>query len=106
MKLKLKDLDISLDKENCPVEGMTLVETQPVRSLELGVFSSQFDKDLNLIEVKDQSITIDPREINQRTSNTILALVSVKTATLVSPKTVLLTIDTSLVNGANFKQAI
>lgn len=54
-----------LDSINCPVEKLSLIEEQPRESKDQGVSIDQFENDLDLIEVKDRSITVDTELINE-----------------------------------------
>jgi hypothetical protein len=102
LTLTIDDLDISSDLQNCPVEGLKLIEEQPSESVDAGISEQQFDDELELIEVESHAITIDPRQINEHTSSTIFIQVEVQSATMVERKLLLLKVDTSAVNGANF----
>jgi hypothetical protein len=50
--LSVEELKFALDLENCPVEGMSLVEEQPTESIDAGTSQEQFDIDLDLVEVE------------------------------------------------------
>ena len=59
-----------------------------------------------MIKVKGLEVIIDPRQITQLTSNTILVQLLIASEPLVSQKTVMLMIDTSKVNGASFGSVV
>ena len=106
LTLTIDDLDFASDIQNCPVEGLKLIEEQPSESVDAGISEQQFDDDLELIKVENHSITIDPPKMNQHTSSTIFIRVEVQSATMVEAKPILVKFDTSLVNGANFGKTI
>ena len=64
LTLTIDDLDFASDIQNCPVEGLKLIEEQPSESVDAGISEQQFDDDLELIKVENHSITIDPPKMN------------------------------------------
>jgi hypothetical protein len=98
--LSVAELKIAQDLLNCPVEGLKLIEEQPTESIDEGVSQQQFYEDLKLFKIEGHSIKVDPQLITENTSKKIFIRVQVESATLFTPKTILLSVETLYIDFA------
>ena len=98
--MSVAELKIAQDLQNCPVEGLKLIEEQPTESIDKGVSQQQFYEDLKLFKIEGQSIKVDPQLITENTSKKIFIRVQVVSATLLTPKTILLSVETLYIDLA------